>query len=177
MTEDIKLFEAMKNGDDRAFDIFFTKYYKVLCLSASRYVNNNEAEEVVQGVMIWLWENKNTIEIEGSVINYLAICVKNKCLTIINRIEINRKVMTLWYEKMESLNNNVDLYIVQELSENIEKAVDNLPDLYKEAFISNRYHKMTYNEIAEKEGVSPKTIDYRIQQALKVLREKLKDYL
>ena len=101
MTEDIKLFEAMKNGDDRAFDIFFTKYYKVLCLSASRYVNNNEAEEVVQGVMIWLWENKNTIEIEGSVINYLAICVKNKCLTIINRIEINRKVMTLWYEKME----------------------------------------------------------------------------
>ena len=48
---------------------------------------------------------------------------------------------------------------------------------WKEAFILNRYHKMTYNEIAEKEGVSPKTIDYRIQQALKVLREKLKDYL
>ena len=36
---------------------------------------------------------------------------------------------------------------------------------------------MTYNEIAFKLGVSPKTIDYKIQQALKILRHELKEYL
>ena len=36
---------------------------------------------------------------------------------------------------------------------------------------------MSYKEIAEMYQVSPKTIDYRIQQALKILRKELKDYL
>ena len=41
----------------------------------------------------------------------------------------------------------------------------------------NRFEEMTYNEIAERTGVSPKTIAYRISQALKILRTKLKDYI
>ena len=36
---------------------------------------------------------------------------------------------------------------------------------------------MSYKEIAEILGISPKTVDYRIQQALKQLRVDLKDYL
>ena len=35
----------------------------------------------------------------------------------------------------------------------------------------------TMNEIAEMYNVSPKTIDYRIQKSLKILRQKLSDYL
>ena len=41
----------------------------------------------------------------------------------------------------------------------------------------HRFKNMSYKEIAEILGVSPKTIDYRIQQALKQLRIELKDYL
>ena len=36
---------------------------------------------------------------------------------------------------------------------------------------------MTYKEIAERLDVSVKTVDYRIQQALKQLAVELKDYL
>ena len=36
---------------------------------------------------------------------------------------------------------------------------------------------MTHKEIAEKLNVSPQTINYRIGQALKILRSELKDYL
>ena len=41
----------------------------------------------------------------------------------------------------------------------------------------HRFKNMSYKEIAEQLNVSPKTIDYRIQQALKILRAELKDYL
>lgn len=41
----------------------------------------------------------------------------------------------------------------------------------------HRFRDMSYKEIAEILGVSSKTIDYRIQQALKQLRIELKDYL
>lgn len=36
---------------------------------------------------------------------------------------------------------------------------------------------MSYKEIAVQLNISPKTVDYRIQQALKQLRIELKDYL
>ena len=41
----------------------------------------------------------------------------------------------------------------------------------------NRFENRTYKEIAEELGISAKTVDYRIQQSLKILRVKLKDYL
>lgn len=59
----------------------------------------------------------------------------------------------------------------------IETAIEQLPETYRTAFIIHRFKGMSYKEIAEMYQVSPKTIDYRIQQALKILRKELKDYL
>lgn len=70
-----------------------------------------------------------------------------------------------------------DFYVVQELTRIIEVAILNLPTNYREAFELNRFQHLTYNEIAQKLNISPKTVDYRIQQALKILRVELKDYL
>lgn len=70
-----------------------------------------------------------------------------------------------------------DFYIVKELESRIQAAVAQLPDTYRQAFEMNRYEKKTYNEIAVLLDISPKTVDYRIQQALKILRTTLKDYL
>ena len=47
--------------------------------------------------------------------------------------------------------------------------------LYILCFLHN--HRMTHKEIAEKLNVSPQTVNYRIGQALKLLRIALKDYL
>ena len=52
-----------------------------------------------------------------------------------------------------------------------------LPESYRQAFVMHRFRDMSYKEIAETLEVSPKTVDYRIQQALKQLRIDLKDYL
>ena len=41
----------------------------------------------------------------------------------------------------------------------------------------HRFQQMSYKEIADQLHVSSKTVDYRIQQALKQLRTDLKDYL
>lgn len=66
---------------------------------------------------------------------------------------------------------------MEELTQKIEEALEKLPQTYREAFVWNRIDGKTYNEIATILGVSSKTVDYRIQQALKSLRFELKDYL
>ena len=51
------------------------------------------------------------------------------------------------------------------------------PESYRVAFEMHRFQNKTYQEIAEELNISSKTVDYRIQQALKQLRKELKDYL
>ena len=52
-----------------------------------------------------------------------------------------------------------------------------MSDSYREAFVMHRFKELSYKEIAEVLDVSPQTVAYRIQQALKLLRVSLKDYL
>ena len=75
---------------------------------------------------------------------------------------------------MQSLIDDTNFYLIEELTIRIQEAVETLPESYKEAFVMHRFKNMSYKEIAEILGVSPKTIDYRIQQALKQLRIELK---
>lgn len=70
-----------------------------------------------------------------------------------------------------------DFYLLEELTAKLNDALERLPHNYKEAFVKNRFDNMTYKEIADELNVSTKTIDYRIQQALKILKVELKDYL
>ena len=76
-----------------------------------------------------------------------------------------------------SMLQEVDIYQINELSKHIQRAINELPPTYREAFIMHRFQNLSYKEAAELLNVSPKTVDYRIQQALKILRVKLKDYL
>ena len=91
--------------------------------------------------------------------------------------EVKSRVENYFYEEMQSLIDDTNFYLIEELTIRIQEAVETLPESYKEAFVMHRFKNMSYKEIAEILGVSPKTIDYRIQQALKQLRIELKDYL
>lgn len=171
------LFEKIQAGDVKAFDILFMRYYPLLCAYAKQFVDFDDGQEIVQDVMVWFWENSSMQVIESSPKNYLFRAVKNRCLTLINRNELKQRVVSSMYENLQSQYEDPDFYIVEELTRNIENALFRLPETYREAFEMNRFQSMTYNEIAEKLNVSSKTVDYRIQQALKLLRVELKDYL
>ena len=175
--EDNQLFQAVKEGDKKAFDTLFLRYYPMLCAYAKQFVDLEDGKEIVQDVMVWFWENKEMQTFDTSLKNYLFKSVRNRCLTLTNRNEIKKRIQKKIQVHMEQLYEDPDFYIVEELAGKIETAIMRLPESYREAFELNRFQNMTYNEIAFKLGVSPKTIDYKIQQALKILRHELKEYL
>ena len=140
-------------------------------------VQYDDGQEIVQDVMVWLWENREMHTFEISPKSYLFKAVKNRCLTLISRNEIKQKIINTLYDNQQLEYEDPDFYIVEELSRKIEEALQRLPDSYREAFELNRFQHMTYGEIATCLEVSSKTVDYRIQQALKLLRVELKDYL
>ena len=164
-------------GDEQAFDTVYKQYYRGLCAFASQYVTVPESEEIVQDVMMWLWENRCTLMEDLTLKTLLFTIVKNKALNRLSHFEIKRKVHQEIVDKYDSEFNNPDFYLSDELFRLYEEALKKLPKEYLEAYEMNRNQHLTHKEIAEKLNVSPQTINYRIGQALKLLRVALKDYL
>ena len=176
-TEERFLLSAMQHGDLKAYGVLFRRYYPILCAYATKFVELKDAEEIVQDVMLWLWENRETQTFETSLSQYLFKTVYHRAINQIVRHQSQLRADTLFYENMQGMLQDTDFYQLEELQRRIREAVDALPPAYREAFVMHRFDNKSYKEIAEILQVSPKTVDYRIQQALKQLRITLKDYL
>ena len=160
--DDSTLIEQIQLGSKDAFKQMFIKFYSPLCEYASQYVSDEDAEELIQELMLFIWENRNSLFVEISLKSYLFMAVKHRCLNAIKRQLYHERVHSLIYDKIKDQFENPDTYFVNELTENITKAIEEL---------------QSNPQIAEALGVSIKTVEYRITQSLKILRVKLKDYL
>lgn len=169
---------ALKTGGEAAFDAVYRHYFRGLCAFCSQYVGEvDEAEELVQDTMMWLWENRATLIEELSFKTLLFTIVKNKALNRLSHIEVKRKVLQEIVDKYEAEFESPDFYLANELFDLYHRAVEELPAEFREAYELTRVDQLTHREIAERLHVSPQTVNYRVGQALKLLREALKDYL
>lgn len=175
--EDSFYLSRLMDGDKEAFNALFHKYYRSLCLYAYQFVTFEDVEEIVGDVLLWLWEHHDTLLIHTSLSSFLYKSVRLKCLTRIEQNQAQKRRETLYWEKVsEDVCTELSDCPEEELLKRIHDAIDRLPEKYREAFVLHRFHDCTYKEIAERLNVSPKTVDYRIRQALILLREDLKDY-
>lgn len=170
------LFEKVKKGDVKAYETFFKAYYHVLVAYSVSIVGKTHAEEIAQEIMLSLWENRENITVESSILYYLFGAVRKKCMTHLRRNRIVEDVHEYLYGNKELFLNGMDLILANELSEKLSEAINDLPVEYQRAFKMNRFNNLTYKEIAENLGVTLKSVDYKIQQAIKILRRRLKDF-
>lgn len=175
--DNISLLKAIQNDDEVSFDTLFRNYYPALVAYANQFIELEDSESIVQDLMVWLWENRKSITIESSLSSYLFRSTYNRVLNAITKKEIEKKAISNFYIQQLEQIKDFDLFELRVLIEKIEDAIKELPDNYREAFIMHRFKDMTYKEIANELAISPKTVDYRIQHALKLLRVKLKDYI
>ena len=176
--EDNILIDSMKKGSYNAFESIFRKYYPILCAYAHRYVDMEDVEDVVEECMIWIWEKRDTLAINTSLSQYLFSMVRHKALNLLTRKGIADRTAAWYFATLKEKSiNNVDHYQIEELKKRIQDGILALPETYRNAFVMHRFQGMSYKDIAEMNNVSVKTIDYRIQQALKLMRKHLSDYL
>ena len=72
-------------------------------------------------------------------------------------------------EPLESPSDSEENCERRELIARVREKVNQLPPSQRETFLLFRYHGMSYQEIAEIQGVSVKTVDSRLYRAMKRL--------
>jgi len=173
------LVTKLREGDNNAFSVIFTSYYKDLVLFALNFTHNIEsAEEIVQDLFVKIWEDHETIIINGSLKSYLLKAVHNKCIDRIRHLKIRQKYNNEVLTNSIDYEYNTDNYLItSELEDLVRTALDKLPPEISQAYRMNRYEGLKYQEIAEKLNVSVRTVEVRIGKALCALRIELQDYL
>ena len=172
------LISELKIGNSSAFTNIFTAYYPDLVMFATRFTRElTSAEEIVQDTFVKLWEEHEYVNIRISIKSYLLKIVQNKCIDWYRHKKIMQVHNNYVMENSPLFEYDTDSYILHsELREQIEAALDKLPDEISEAFRMNRYKGLKYQEIADILDVSVRTIEVRIGKALNMLRKHLTEY-
>jgi len=176
---DRNIVEALRQGDEQVFETIFRTYYERLCNYANTILNDmDEAEEMVQSAFLTVWEKHDTLEIHTSVKSYLYRAVHNSCLNRVKHYKVRKTYGDSVKNQTELLHDDASQDLIgSELDAIVANAIDSLPDQCRLVFKLSRFENLTYAEIAEQLGISVKTVENHMVKALKVLREKLKDYL
>jgi len=176
---DQQTLDAIREGNERVFEGVFREHYGALCHYACTILRDrDDAEEEVQGLFLALWERRETILISTSLKAYLYRSVHNRCLNRIKHLSIRdeHRQHATYLGEAPTLS-PMDTLAGQELSERIEVAMKQLPEQCRRVFYLSRFEELRYSEIAERLGISAKTVENQIGKALRILRLELADFL
>jgi len=171
ITNDIALFNSIKNNSETAFKVVYNEYFGQLQQFISRMSQDQDlSEEVVQRTMVKVWEQREKIVLKTSLKAYLYKIAYHEYLMYLRK---KSRFPAIEDATMEAIDEIEDEQENQLLLEKIRQEIDKLPPKCREVFIMSKVRGMKYKEIAEELGISTKTIENHMTKALRSIREAL----
>ncbi len=163
--------DELKHGDQKALEHLFQKYYYSLCHFAKSFVNCPDvADEVVTDVFLSIWQNRDSIAIQGSIKAYLFTAVKNRATNQLTKAKFI-------FEDLDSLSQQAGSneataespLSAHETLREVEAIIDQLPPQRRIIFKLNRLEGFRYKEIAEILQISVPTVQKQMLEAVKFM--------
>ena len=172
------LIDKMKRGDRESFNQIFRRYYSPLTRFCVRFVgDSDQAAEIVQDLFVKLWSSREKLTFNSSFESYMLRSVRNASITYINKERIHADVNERLYTDDSDANDPSETLQSNNLEASYQKVLANMPEKRREVFLASRFDGLKYAEIADKFGLSQKTVEAHMSAAIKQLREGLKEYL
>lgn len=171
---DEQLFLLMQAGSEEAFNTLFDRYRKRLFLEAfTKLQNEEEANDIVQEVFMWLWNKRATLEIGNCLKPYLVRVVRNKVVDLIRKSTSakNHRNYYTWAADTHTTNSP---YETKELGQQLSAAISSITPASRLAFEQLYIQDKSLREIASEMDINVQSVKNHIQRALKVLRKNLK---
>ncbi|MDR2563762.1 MAG: RNA polymerase sigma-70 factor [Prevotellaceae bacterium] len=182
-TDERKIIEGLKRGDNKAYKYLYDCYYVVLCRLARAYLKDDfMAQTLVDDTVFHIYEKRESLNIEATLRGYLISAVRNRCISHLRlkreKNEINFSSVDMregWHDSIVEQNAYpLARLFGNELEREIQAAVERLPTECRRVFEKSRYEGKTYETIATELNISVNTVKYHIKNALLRLHRDLK---
>jgi RNA polymerase sigma-70 factor (ECF subfamily) len=167
----------LRTGDPRAFEAIFRAHAAALCAFAFSYVRLREtAEEIVQDLFYWIWEQRFTVEMPHGVRPWLFMAVRNRSLNVLRdrRLEFAAHERLARDARSCSRPAQPDAELSgRDLAAAVARVVAMMPARCREVYTLVREQQLSHAETSRVLGISPKTVEIHMTRALAILRAEL----
>ena len=173
------LLEALRKGEEKAFEYLFDRYYEGLLNYAGRIVRETElAHDLVQETFCKLYEDHARLNIHLSIKSYLYKSVYNSCLNEIKHQKVvsnyaDRELLDFYFSEIVQTPEAELALLGEDINNALREAIDKLPERCREVFMLSKMEELSNKEIAERLGISVKTVEVQMTKALSRLRKEL----
>ena len=167
--EEQKLWGNIKKGDVNSLNRLHALYFNQMCLFARKTVSDNQLiENIVSDCFIKLWENRKKIEIKTSLKSYLYRVLRNQIIDYYR----GKQEYTVLLSELPDIPNEVEFDDQQHYAK-LYKAISKLPYQRKNILELAVFDSLTYQQTADKLGISKNTVKTQISRAYRFLKESL----
>ncbi|MRG44248.1 sigma-70 family RNA polymerase sigma factor [Chitinophaga sp. SYP-B3965] len=167
---ELLLFNAIRQGDEKALEVVFLRYYSLLSRYAGRLLKSEaDGQEVAADVFLTFWEKRQSIEIKESLRQYLFAMTRHRTL---RRLKTNGRVpgsLELTPETVKEYEENW----IDEPADNVDHLavyINQLPPQRRHIFELNKIEGLSYREIAQRLGLSERTVKNQVYRAMLQLK-------
>ncbi len=168
---DEELFELLRgNNDLSAFAVLYERYSRNVYTYCLKMLGNKmEAEDLYQDIFLRMYDYRHSFR-GGNFANWLFTIARTQCL---NQIRQRKHTVdeTILEEMRFAVSPTWEDSLL--LREQIDQALQQLPESFREVIILRFYQDLSFAEIAERLGISVSLAKVRNFRALQMLRKLL----
>jgi RNA polymerase sigma factor (sigma-70 family) len=174
MMEDRLLLYKFKHGDSEALRRIYQKYEVYLLTVATALLNDiGAAEDALHDTFVSFAQSAGRIKLEGSLRNFLATCVANRCRDKLRKRKNNPESLDM-AETFASGEKGPELAAVcNEEFEKLANAIAELSYEQREVIVLHLKAGLMFRQIADLQKVSINTVQSRYRYGIDKLRSML----
>lgn len=174
---DQSLLDALIKGEETAFEKIYKSYFALLQNYSASIVGDSEAAlEIIQNIFVALWENRKNLDREKSLRNYLLRSTHNNSLRYLKTrfLHLQHQENLKRKKSEEEQENVIRAEEGPEPEQQLSALLNELPERSRQVMIMSHIENRKSADIARKLGISVRTVETILYQAMKKLQGKNK---
>ncbi|MFB2117787.1 RNA polymerase sigma factor [Parapedobacter sp. 2B3] len=166
------------DGDERAFREVFDRFHRKIFQFAFNFIKDKaQAEEIVQHTFLNFWLHRDRLDPTKPIAPLLFTIARRTLVDAWRKAASSKEYREYALKAMEPISNETEeKVLLGDLERITQEALDLLNEQQRQVFRLSRNEELSYEEIAERLGLSKHTVKYHLVNALKILKAHLRKH-